>query len=318
MTKTLLGRLLLAAMMVMLVLAVSACGQTEPIEPEGQEPTAPAAQFPLQVTDYAQNTITMPAAPERVISLAPSNSEILFAIGAGHLVVGVDDATDYPAEAVDLPRLGGVYGFNSESILDLEPDLVLVIDGMIEERQKLLDLGLTVVVIQPTGFDQILESITMIGQLTGEVAGAESLVTSMQADADRVAAAVAAVSAEERPLVFVEIWDDPLMTVGPGGFVHQLLELAGGINLAADADMEWFMIDEELVIDRDPDVIVTFFAEAKKAIEDGKRSAWQGISAVAEGRIYSVNSDLLVRPGPRIVLGLKDLVEILHPGLLDD
>ncbi len=313
-------RLVVFLSLIIMVMSFSACtwfSRDTVDQPVDNDHDVVVDEFPITITDYAGREITLSQRPERVVSLAPSNTEILFAIGAGDLLVGIDDASDYPGEISDLPRVGSVFGLDYEKILDLEPDLVLTIGGMLESRERLEGLGLTVVVIQPAHFGEILESINLVGRMTGTSVGAVELTDSLQGEADRLAETLSGVGEADRPLVFVETWDDPLSTVGPGGFIHQLLEMAGGQNLAEDAGMEWFSIDEEIVLERDPEVILTFFAESRKALEEGRRSGWESVTAVSSGRIYTIDSDILVRPGPRIVLGLWELARLLHPELVD-
>lgn len=309
----------LSILLAFLLLLGAGCalgGQEEPEPVSDPDPAPdPVELFPVTRTDYAGREITVESEPQKIISLAPSNTEILFALGLGDRVVGADTYSDYPEEASGVPRVGDVYGLNMEDILELAPDLILMIGGTEEARQQLEDNGLLVAVIQPATFEEILESFILIGELTGAVQEAEQLRTSIEEEAW---ALMEATGQLEPPLVFIETWNDPLMTVGPGGFLHELVEIAGGRNLASDAGMEWFVIEEEVVLERDPEVIVTFFQESYISLTEGKRPGWDSVTAVREGQIHTIDSDLLVRPGPRIIMGLKDLVRALHPGVLSD
>ena len=281
---------------------------------EADEPSD-SDMFPVTEMDQVGREITVEEMPERIISLAPSNTEILFALGLGERVVGVDTHSDYPEEAAALPRVGDAYGLNYEDILELSPDLIFMIGGSEEARQDLVDLGLVVAVIQPGSFEEILESFRLVGRLCGAVEEAEELVTSLEEETWSLMEAVGEIAGEDRPLVFLETWNDPLMTVGPGGFLHELVEMAGGNNLAHDAEMEWFIIEEEVVLERDPDVIITFFEESYKPLIEGRRSGWESVKAVVNERVHTVDSDLLVRPGPRVLQGLRELAEAIHPQL---
>lgn len=275
----------------------------------------PATAYPLTVTDDAGRQVTIPSRPQRIVSLAPSNTEILFAIGAGDRVVGVDSFSDYPPEVRDLPRIGGLTDTNFERIVALEPDLALTIAGTDEQVQRLEELGIPTVVVQPRTLDQVLTSIQQVGQIVDAQAGARRVSQQMRARIEAVRRRVADVPPEQRVRVFYEVWNDPLTTAGPGGFIHDVITAAGGANVAADARQPWPQIGLETVVSKDPQVIIVpqSLRSSYEELRQRKRPGWEGITAVRQGRIYAIDDNLISRPGPRIVDALEQIARWLYP-----
>lgn len=275
--------------------------------PEGSRASAGS---PVTVTDDLGRRVVLPRVPERIISIAPSNTEILFALGLGDRVIGVTDSCDYPAKAKARPKVGSIE-LDYEKILDMRPDLVVAVGSLQRQAiERLSQLGVTVLAVDPKSIDGVLHAMTLIGKATGAEGRASDLVTSLSLRIERIAAKVATLESSARPRVFVEIWNEPLMTAGPGTFIDELVSAAGGQNIAHDAAGEWPQFSAEAVIERDPEVVVlTNFNRAEALV----RPAWWGISAYRAGRVYEVHPDLLVRPGPRLVEGLETLAKLLHP-----
>ncbi|MGE5587210.1 MAG: ABC transporter substrate-binding protein [Clostridia bacterium] len=266
----------------------------------------------VTVIDDLGRRVTLSHEPERIISIAPSNTEILFALGLGDRIVGVTDSCDYPADAKTKPKVGAVQ-LDYEKIVATCPDLVVAVGSL--QRQaiaKLSELGVTVLAVDPKSVDGVLHAITLIGKATGVEGRASEVVKGLSARMERLAQKLSGLAPSERPRVFVEIWNEPLMTAGPGTFVDELVSAAGGRNIAHDARAEWPEFSEEAVIERDPEVVVLTNFNKVEALA---RPAWQRISAYKTGRVYEVNPDLLVRPGPRLVDGLETLAAIFHPDL---
>jgi iron complex transport system substrate-binding protein len=252
---------------------------------------------------------------EAIVSIAPSNTEILFALGLGAKVVGVTEACDYPPDAKSKPKVGQVE-MNIEKIAEMSPDLVVAVASMqLPVIETLSNLGIPVLALDPKNLSDVLDSITLVGTATGAEEASRLFVTGLAGRIqDTQRKAVEAIAEEGRPRVFVEIWDDPLMTAGPGTFIDELIRIAGGENIAGDAGMEWPEFSVEVVVERDPDVIITVWTEPEDVLA---RPAWNRISACKKGRIRKVNPDILTRPGPRLVEGLAELLEIMHPGSID-
>jgi iron complex transport system substrate-binding protein len=275
-------------------------------------PATPTA-FPVTVTDHAGREVTLTEAPERIVSIAPSNTEILFTLGLGQRVVAVDQYSDYPPEAKEKEQLGSYVEPNIEQIVAVAPDLVLA-TGVHEQSvvPKLEDLRLTVAVVDPQDLEEVFDGILLVGQLTGQDGRAADLVCELQ---DRVETVISRVEGAERPRVFFELSPE-LHTAGPDSFIDDLIEHAGGVNIAADATEEWPQLSAEIAIEQDPEVILLADHEAGVTPEQvAERAGWEQVSAVKAGRIVPIDPDLTNRPGPRVVDGLEEIARALHPDL---
>jgi iron complex transport system substrate-binding protein len=258
------------------------------------------------------NTITFKNPPERIISLAPSNTEILFAIGAGDKVVGVTSYDDYPEEVLEIEKIGDFNGINLERIIELEPDLVINYgDGVTEENERLLEAGIQIAGFEPESIEEITDTILRIGEITGHKQEALDLVDEMLA---QEAELVEKVQGLEKKTVFYEIWHEPLMAAGPGSFIDQLISLAGGENVAKDADGDYPQFDLEQLIERNPEVYLTANDLPEKTVESIKeRPGFSEIDAIKNDRIYLIDGNIISRPGPRIIQALEMIVEAIHP-----
>lgn len=305
-----------AAVLVLIMAVLAACGPAG--GPSGGSDAGaadpPGPSFPMVIEDDAGRTVTIPEEPERIIALAPSHTEVLFAIGAGDKIVGVDSFSDYPAEAADLPDVGGVLDPNLELMVELEPDLFLSISGAEEIANSLAERGIPALIIQPETFEEVLDSIMLTGSIAGVPEAAAQLVASMEA---RVAAVEEAVAGADEVRVFYEVWHDPLMTVGPGGFIDDLIALAGGKNVGGELPSAWSEISLETVVAADPEIIITTFVESRDQLLAGERPGWSGMAAVKAGRVMVIDEDLISRTGPRLVDGLEELARAIHPDRFD-
>jgi iron complex transport system substrate-binding protein len=272
------------------------------------------------ITDQLGQNITINNThPQRIISLAPSNTEILFALGLGDRIVGVSDYSDYPAEASTKKNIGAYDNPNIEEIVALEPDLILGTEAQSETiYQQLRNRGLTVVGIYPTSIDGILDSITLIGQITGQDKEAATLVTEMQKRINAIADKTSQLTDAQKPRVFYIIWSDPIWTAGKDTFADALIQIAGGVNIAGNLT-GYVDMSLEAVIAANPQVII-----AGIGMGDGEDLPLQFVltddrlsstDARRNNRVDSVNMDLVSRPGPRIVDALEDLFELIHPEL---
>lgn len=285
-------------------------------------PTDTPAPQPLTFTDDLDREVTLPAPAERVVSLAPSNTELLFAVGAGEQVVGRDEFSDHPPEVTDLPGVGGSFGdYNLETIVDLSPDLVLAAEINPPELVDSLEaLGLTVYYLgNPVGLEGVYDNLLTVGRLTGHEAEAEALSESLQA---RVAAVQEQVAqADTRPTVFYELdGSDPSApwTTGPNTFLDVLIEMAGGENVAGSLDSSYAQISVETLVEADPEIILLGDAAYGTTPEGvAARAGWESIDAVENDRIYPFDDDLVSRPGPRLVDGLETIAALLHPDLFE-
>jgi iron complex transport system substrate-binding protein len=268
----------------------------------------------MTVTDMAGREVTIPAEPQRIVSLAPSITEILYALNLGDRVAGVTEFCNYPPEATEKPKVGGFSDVSTEKLLEAQPDLVIVasihIAQVVPELEK---LGLPVLVVDAHDFPGVLESIRLVGKVTGTEKAAGALTAQMQERADQVTQAVAG---RPRPRVYWEL-DSTLWTVGPGSFVQDLIERAGGENIAANAEAAWVQLSAEAIIAADPEIIFLAdhpFGESAETVK--ARPGWEKISAVVNGRIVELTQeqgDMVSRPGPRVVDALELIARALHP-----
>ena len=302
------------------VLMLTGCAQATPTPPP--EPTAIpalASTFPLTITDDIGREVTVETKLERVVSLLPSNTEILFAVGAGNQVVGVTSYCNYPAEAATREQVGGITtkSLNIESIVALEPDLVLASGSQADIIPILEESGLTVIVLEPATFDDILANIELVGQITDHTNEATALTNSLRQRLDTVAASVRA--ADTQPTVFYEVWHDPLMTAGPNTFIGQLITLAGGESIFADVAEDWPQVSTEVVVERNPAIILGPDSHGDELTPEKikARAGWENIAAVQNGEVYLLNGDAVSRPGPRIVDMLEEAARDLHPDLFE-
>ncbi len=276
---------------------------------------------PIVLTDGLGRTIRLSAIPQRIISLAPSNTEILFALGAGGQVIGRDQNSDYPAEAGKVVNIGDTTGsLNTELILSLKPDLVLAAGLNTPEQAKTLqDTGINVFMVpNPVDLSGMYDNMRQIARLTGHEAQAETLITSLQTRVKKVQDIVKNVP--EKPLVYYELdGTDPTApwTSGPGTFVSTLITMAGGRNVGNTLKDPWAQISLEELIKQDPDLILLgdFTLGGVTPEMVSQRAGWSGIAAVKSGKVFPFDDNLVSRPGPRLVDGLEALAKFLHPDL---
>jgi iron complex transport system substrate-binding protein len=300
--------LALAAVAAMSV-AFVACGTSS--QPASSPSASSSAAGPVTVTDDAGEEVTLAEPAARVVSLAPANTEIAYAIGAGDRMVGGTSYDDYPEEAKALPKIGDFANPSVEKIVAMQPDLVLAAGGVQDGlRSKLEKLGMQVYVIDPVTFDGVVDDIRELGQLMGVQDQAEHVAQTMEAAAAAVAAKVGSL---DKPVTFVEIYSKPLMTAGSGSFIDDLVTHAGGVNLGAAAGQGYPYYSSETLIDEDPAVYIAVSGAQSTPGEIAKRPGYAGLTAVKDGRVYVIDDNLIARPGPRLVEGLQQLAEMIHP-----
>lgn len=283
------------------------------------------AETPALLIDDEGRPIRVGDPAQRIISLGPDITEILFALDLGESVVGVTDFCDYPEEAKSVQKVGTIFpGFSVETILDLEPDLVLSVPGGVVGQLE--NAGLTVVVLKPPDIVGIYRDIGLVGQITGRQEEAEQLVNEMRRRVDAVVAKTSTVS--DKPTVFYEVDasldENSPYTAGQSTFQDALIDLAGGENIATGPG--WYVIDIEEILDTDPDIIILGdweflnnpeYASAYEVVI--ARPRWKQLTALAENRVYAIqDADLTSRAGPRIVDGLEMLAMMIHPELFSE
>jgi len=273
----------------------------------------------IEITDQAGRVVTLDAIPQRIVSLAPSNTEILFALGLNDSIVGVTDWCDYPPEALEKDSIGDFYPPNIEAIVAMEPDLAVAANIHKDEYVPQMEsLGLKVIVLDPKTVDEVIDAIAIAGEATGTEDAASQLAEDMQARIDDVQSLVSGLSEEEIPRVFYVIWHDPLMTVGNDTLQDEVIQLAGGQNIFDDLS-GYPVVDLETILDRDPQVIIV---GSGHDVEQDATFQWvqnearlRDTEAAREGMIFKIDADLVDRPGPRIVDGIEEMLELIHPEL---
>lgn len=268
----------------------------------------------LEITDDLGRTVTIAETPQRIVSLAPSITEILFALELGDKVVGVTNRCNYPAEALDKPKAGDYFSTSLEAIVAQDPDIVFS-DGHDPVGAQLEELEITMVVLQPQDIAGILGNIELVGEISSKEVEAEELVAEMEM---RIGAVAAETAGAEKPTVFYVIdATNPATpwTAGPGSFIDALINLAGGENMVK-VSKAYYQISLEEVVASDPDIIIGTTSHGTAFVPDfANLFGWKEMGAVKKGEIYLVEDDLVSRPGPRIVEGLEEIANIIHPEL---
>jgi iron complex transport system substrate-binding protein len=307
-----------ALLALLLVLTACAGSTNTPGASNGSSsgPTQTAA-FPMTITDDDGQQVTIAALPQRIVTFAPSMTEIVFALGLGDRVVGVSGKfDDYPAAAKRIRQVGGAGDFgvdpNIEEVVSLQPDLFLTIAGGDQWKQRLRDLGIAVVTLNATNFPDLLDDIRTLGEIAGAADEAASLTGDMQGRADDVAAAVE--QAGGPVTCFFEVYYPPLTTIGPDTFIFDLLSRAGCDPVTASAKSDYPTWSVEKLVAQSPEVYLATPESAKSVAAISGRTGFDAIAAVTSGRVILVDSDLVTRPGPRVIDGLEALTAALHPG----
>ncbi|MET3575748.1 ABC transporter substrate-binding protein [Bhargavaea ullalensis] len=278
------------------------------------------ATFPVTETDAVGNEITLEQAPETIVSMMPSNTEILFGIGAGDKVVGVNDYDDYPEEVQDIEKIGGLE-FNVEKIIGLHPDVVFAHESGLgtgeEGLQQLRDAGLTVFVVKnATNFEETYSTINQIGKLTGHETEADEVVEGMKAKVAEIEEKAKEVKDEKK--VFVETSPAPeIYAPGAGTFMQQFLDMIHAENVAGDQE-GWVMMDPEEIVNRNPDVIMVMYGDdsAVDAVYD--REGFDAIAAIKDKQVVRVDENTTSRTGPRLAEGLEAVAKAVYPDIFGE
>ena len=310
--------------LVLMITVLSSCVQPATVKPlveviEGV-PMVLETPAPMVYTDGLGRTVTVKTIPQRIVSLAPSATEILYAVGAGRQMVGRDSFSNYPEESKTLTDVGGSMGsYSYEVVTSLNPDLVVAAEINTPEQVKALeDLGLTVYYIaNPASLEGLYAILQTIGQITGHVDTAATLVNSLKTRVEVITAKTAAITTT--PLVFYELdGSEPSKpwTAGPGTFIDQLIAVAGGKNVGSVLSGSWAQISAEELLLQNPQIILLGDAAYGTTPEQvAARAGWNSIDAVVNGKVFAFNDDLVSRPGPRLVDALEELSKLLHPEL---
>ncbi len=265
------------------------------------------------ITDEIGRKVKVVKTPQRIISLAPSITEILFSLGLGSKVVGVTSYCNYPKEAANIAKVSDTLHPNLEMIISLKPDLVLVSTASQLEQftAKLSEVGIPVFVIKSQSVIGVINSIELVGQVTNSVEQATKLTDSLKARLEKV---IQENNSKSRPKIFFIVGTEPLITAGRNAFITDLINLAGGTSISADVETEWPAYSIETVIARSPDIILSPGSHVDG--ESSNTALPKGLAAtpaVKKQQTYQIDGDLILRPGPRIIDGLEQMSKIFHP-----
>ncbi|MDH5364320.1 MAG: ABC transporter substrate-binding protein [Dehalococcoidia bacterium] len=277
------------------------------------------------VDDVGRNVTITGYPPERIVSLAPSCTEILFALGLGNKVVGVDEYSDYPpevkerVEAGNLTTVGAFADISTELVVGLEPDLILATGGVqVVVVESLEGLGQPVVVLYPERFDGVLADISLVGEATGQIEEAEAIVADMQKRAQEIADKTQGASI---PRVYIEcFFNGGYWTFGSESYAGEAISMAGGVNVFSGFAGGHISMSTEVVLDANPEIIIIckgYMATACGLTPETfkERPAWSEIYAVQNDQIYEIDEPLIVLGGPRLVKGVEELAKLIHPEL---
>ncbi|MBK3495679.1 ABC transporter substrate-binding protein [Viridibacillus sp. YIM B01967] len=293
------------------------CNQEDVKKKENNEPATEqqAAEFPLTTTDALGNDVKFKEAPKNIVSLMPSNTEILFALGLDKEIIGVSDLDDYPEAATKKKKIGGMK-FDAEKIISLNPDVVFAHESSVTYAeaglQQLRDAGIKVFIVKNAiSFVETYATIEQIGRITGKTDEATKIVSDMKAKVKEVQAKVKDV---KQKTAFVETQGEPeIYTAGKDTFMQEMFDLANIKNATAD-QTGWFKINPEEIVKRNPDVIIVQYNYVKGIVEKvKKRQGFDSITAVKNDAVVQVDANLTSRTGPRLAEGLEEIAKAVYP-----
>ncbi|MFC1874738.1 cobalamin-binding protein [Chloroflexota bacterium] len=268
----------------------------------------------VTIIDDLGREVAIEGTPSRIVSLAPSNTEILFALGLGDKVFGVTEYCNYPEEASAKEKVGGYSGVDMEKVVAINPDLILAEDlHKLEVIPALEQLGFTVIALVPHNLQEVMDSITLIGTITGAEATASQIVDDISQRIKAITDVTDGLTEEDKVKVLYVIWHEPIMSVGTDTRIHELIEKTGGINIAEVAGEGYPTLALEEIVSINPQVIIVNDDISLQSILNETRLS--EIDAIVNGMVYGINADLTNRPTARIVEGLELMAKMIHPEL---
>ena len=307
-------KILALILAIVLIVGLSACQAPQPAPAPVEQP---AADTKIVITDLKGREITLDKIPERIISLSPANTEILFAVGAGNKVVGITSFCDFPAETKDVAKIGSFEGPNLELIQAAKPDVVLA-GGYIQEDfiASLEQLNIPVISTEATDFNSIFDSIALIGKLSGNDQKAAEVVKGIK---DKIAEIQDKVKGQTPKSVFYVVWTDPLTTAGSGTFINDVIKTAGGVNTAEKVEF-WAKYSAEELVKDNPEYLFSALHSTNEGVsmEFFKQSPiFKNLDSVKNGKVHLMSDDNVVsRPGPRIVQAIEEVAKVLHGDII--
>jgi iron complex transport system substrate-binding protein len=300
-------RVLLFAIAVLLSISLVGCtnNAAPQVDTPGQSSEVSAEK--IKITDIKGRIVELDKLPQRIVSISPANTEILFALGAGDRVVGVTSYCDYPEEAKKVEKIGTFDGPNMELIKKVQPDVVLAGDIQEEAVKAIENLGIPVLVTEAESFETVYQSIALIGKITGTDAKAEEIVSGMKA---KIAEIESKTKDKAKPKVFYVVWADPLTTAGSNTFIDDVIKAAGGINIAEKVE-GWAKYSAEQLVKDNPDILVAALHSTDKGMnkEDlSQNHIFSKLECVKQGKVHVINDDNIIsRPGPRVVQAVEEM-----------
>ena len=298
--------------------AVREAAVREAAERESPQVAADQTGFPQELTDARGVQCVVRQRPERIVSLSPQNTELLFAVGAGEQVVGVTSYCDYPPETASRTIVGGFASnsINLEILVGLQPDLIVAgkaIHAPIVKRVE--ELGIPALCLEADQLKVLFHDLRLLGQATGHVEQAGRVVADLQQRVDQVAEVAKRIPESERRTVFYEVWDDPLGAAGPDSFIGQMLAVCGGKNIIVDPQARYPLVSHEFILAQNPDVILVPDAHANEFQLDDilNRPGWRQLRAVQQRQIHRVDGDLVSRFTPRFFDALPQIARLIYP-----
>lgn len=268
-------------------------------------------KYPLTVTDDLGRKLNVKTEPKKIVSLAPANTEMIFALEADDKLVGVTTYCDYPEEAKKIEKIGDFASPNIERITALQPELVFVAGGIQEGLvEKLEKLGTQVFVVDPKNFSQLFSDLEKLGRILNRQKRAEAVIKDIENEKKMVEEKTRNLA---KPKVFFEIYSQPLMTAGTETFIDEMITLAGGTNVGASAGKGFPQFSEEQLVQDDPEIYIAVKMSMGDPADLAKRPGYANLKAVKDGRVYVVEDNLVVRPGPRLAQGLLEVAKAIHP-----
>lgn len=272
------------------------------------------ASFPVTVTDDMGHKVTLEKEPERLISLAPSNTEILYALGCQDRLVGVTSYCDYPKDAKKKEKVGTFASPNLEKILSLKPDVVFLTDGVqAPVIKRLEEAKITTFVVSPKTVNGMIDDLTRIGKVVGSENRAKSVSDNLKKRLAKVESTLSHV--KKKKTAFYELYHEPLMTVGAKSPINDILNKAGVINIAGDIQSAYPQYSLETLVQKNPDVYLASTGSMQSPGDILKRSGWAGLSAVKNNRVYVFDENIINRPGPRMIDAVEKIAAAVYPDL---
>lgn len=324
--KKLTTAMLVLLMLVLLMLALfcGGCGGSASVAGENAgsgSGSGSGADGPrAKVVDQAGRELALYGVPQKIVSLSPANTEFACALGLEERLVGVTDYCNYPPQVEDKPKVGGFSDPNVEQIVAMEPELVLAGDMHPDVTEKLEDMGIAALVLAPENLDDIYISLELLAEVTDSGEAFAELRAKTDERIKAVQDALASLDEEGRVRVYFEIYPDPLMSVGSRSIIHEIISLAGGVNIFADVNETYPTVSSEAVVNRDPQVILFPNFHGSEELLSGllqARPGWGKISAIVDGRVHGVDNDAFSRPGPRIIDAVEEAAMFFYPALFE-